>query len=155
MGIFNESFFHEENYPLYCLNSSFAILLLTSFAPYLFGQSRMLNHESMVGLFSLLTILAMTAHLFLKPTTGLAILSAGCAAFANLTKSSAIVLFTVINCDDRILFAVIIITANSRRRIQCDGWRNFHLQTKLTTKMELIDTIDSIVHKVLISIMVE
>lgn len=72
------------------------ILLLTSFAPYLFGQSRMLNHESMVGLFSLLTILAMTAHLFLKPKAGLLILSAGCAAFANLTKSSAIVLFPVV-----------------------------------------------------------
>src|SRR6266542_7028338 len=27
-----------------------AILLLTSFAPYLFGQSRMLNHETMLGL---------------------------------------------------------------------------------------------------------
>ncbi|MBL0343956.1 hypothetical protein [Candidatus Villigracilis affinis] len=77
-------------------NSALIILLLTSFAPYLFGQSRMLNHESMVGLFSLLTILAMTAHLFLKPTTGLAILSAGFAAFANLTKSSAIVLFPVV-----------------------------------------------------------
>ncbi len=77
-------------------NSALIILLLTSFTPYLFGQSRMLNHESMVGLFSLLTILAMTAHLFLKPTTGLAILSAGFAAFANLTKSSAIVLFPVV-----------------------------------------------------------
>jgi len=77
-------------------NSALIILLLTSFAPYLFGQSRMLNHESMVGLFSLLTILAVTAHLFLKPKTGLVILSAGFAAFANLTKSSAIVLFPVV-----------------------------------------------------------
>jgi len=77
-------------------NSALIILLLTSFAPYLFGQSRMLNHESMVGLFSILTILAMTAHLFLNPKTGLVILSAGFAAFANLTKSSAIVLFPVV-----------------------------------------------------------
>ena len=75
---------------------AFAVLLLTSFAPYLFGQSRMLNHETMVGLFSLIAILAMTAHLFLKPKTGLLILSAGCAALANLTKSSAIVLLPVI-----------------------------------------------------------
>ena len=71
------------------------VLLLTSFAPYLFGQSRMLNHESMVGLFSLLTVLALTAYLFSRPAAGLLILSAGSAAFANLTKSSAIVLFPV------------------------------------------------------------
>jgi hypothetical protein len=50
----------------------------------------------MVGLFSLIAILAMTAHLFLKPQLGLLILSAGCAALANLTKSSAIVLLPVI-----------------------------------------------------------
>jgi hypothetical protein len=75
---------------------AFVILLLASFAPYLFGQSRMLNHESMVGLFSLIAILAMTAHLFLKPKTGLLILSAGSAALANLTKSSAIALLPVI-----------------------------------------------------------
>jgi 4-amino-4-deoxy-L-arabinose transferase-like glycosyltransferase len=75
--------------------TALAILLLTSFSPYLFGQSRMLNHESMVGLFSLLTVLALTAYLFSKPQAGLLILSAGSAAFANLTKSSAIVLFPV------------------------------------------------------------
>jgi hypothetical protein len=94
LSLFITAFFFLKS----LLDENFAliILLLTSFAPYLFGQSRMLNHESMVGLFSLLTILAMTAHLFLKPTAGLAILSAGCAAFANLTKSSAIVLFPVV-----------------------------------------------------------
>ncbi|MCC7118642.1 MAG: glycosyltransferase family 39 protein [Anaerolineales bacterium] len=73
-----------------------AVLLLTSFAPYLFGQSRLLNHESMVGLFSLIAVLAMAAHLFSKPQPALAILSAASAALANLTKSSAIVLFPVI-----------------------------------------------------------
>jgi hypothetical protein len=71
------------------------ILLLTSFAPYLFGQSRMLNHETMVGLFSLIAILAMTAYLFRTPKVGLLFLSAGSAAFANLTKSSAILLLPV------------------------------------------------------------
>jgi len=75
---------------------AFAVLLLTSFAPYIFGQSRMLNHESMVGLFSLIAILAMTAYLFQTPKAGLLFLSAGSAALANLTKSSAIVLLPVI-----------------------------------------------------------
>ena len=78
-------------------------LLLASFAPYLFGQSRMLNHESMVGLFSLITILAMASHLFRGASTtfsamGLLFLSAAAAAFANLTKSSSIVLLPVIAC---------------------------------------------------------
>src|SRR5688572_27488756 len=72
------------------------VLMLTSFAPYLFGQSRMLNHESMVGLFSLIAVLAMTAYLFRRPGPGLLVLSAGAAAFANLTKSSSIVLLPVI-----------------------------------------------------------
>ena len=76
---------------------AFAVLLIASFAPYLFGQSRMLNHESMVGLFSLIAVLALTAHLFHTPKVGLLILSASAAAFANLTKSSAIVLFPVIS----------------------------------------------------------
>jgi len=71
-------------------------VLLSSFAPYLFGQSRMLNHESMVGLFSLICILAMTSHLFLKQMPFMLIVSAGAAAFANLTKSSSIVLFPVV-----------------------------------------------------------
>ncbi len=73
-----------------------AALLLTSFAPYLFGQSRMLNHESMVGLFSLISILAMSAYLFREHRAGLLILSAAAAAFANLTKSSSIALLPVI-----------------------------------------------------------
>ncbi len=72
------------------------VILLASFAPYLFGQSRLLNHESMVGLFSLIAILAMTAHLFRAPKVGLLFLSAGSAALANLTKSSAIVLLPVV-----------------------------------------------------------
>ena len=76
--------------------AALVVVLLTSFAPYLFGQSRMLNHESMVGLFSLICILAMTAHLFHKPQAVLLILSASAAAFANLTKSSSIVLFPVV-----------------------------------------------------------
>lgn len=94
IALFIAAFFFLK--PMLGENSALIIVLLTSFAPYLFGQSRLLNHESMVGLFSTLTILTMTAHLFLKPKPALAILSAGFAAFANLTKSSAIVLFPVV-----------------------------------------------------------
>jgi 4-amino-4-deoxy-L-arabinose transferase-like glycosyltransferase len=76
--------------------TALAAVLLASFAPYLFGQSRMLNHESMVGLFSLIAILALTAYLFLKPHPLFLIVSGAAAAYANLTKSSSIVLFAVI-----------------------------------------------------------
>ncbi len=72
------------------------VVLLASFSPYLFGQSRMLNHESMVGLFSLISTLAMTAYLFRESKLIFLILSASTAAFANLTKSSAIFLLPVI-----------------------------------------------------------
>jgi hypothetical protein len=72
-----------------------AVLLLTSFAPYLFGQSRMLNHESMVGLFSVTAVLALTVYLFRERHPALLALSGASAAFANLTKSSAVVLVPV------------------------------------------------------------
>ncbi len=73
-----------------------AVVVLASFSPYLFGQSRMLNHESMVGLFSLISVMAMTAYLFSERKPILLILSGGAAAFANLTKSSAIFLLPAI-----------------------------------------------------------
>src|SRR5689334_9426161 len=56
-------------------SAALIVILLTSFAPYLFGQSRMLNHESMVGLFSLIAILALTSHLFSRPRPILLVIS--------------------------------------------------------------------------------
>ncbi len=76
--------------------TALAVLLLASFAPYLFGQSRMLNHESMLGLFSLNSILAMTVYLFRGGKVTYLVISALGAALANLTKSSSIVLLPVI-----------------------------------------------------------
>jgi 4-amino-4-deoxy-L-arabinose transferase-like glycosyltransferase len=75
---------------------AFSVVLLASFSPYLFGQSRMLNHESMVGLFSLISTLAMATYLFRDRKLLLLILSGGAAAYANLTKSSAIFLLPLI-----------------------------------------------------------
>jgi len=73
-----------------------AALLLASFAPYLFGQSRMLNHESMVGLFTLDSLLALIAYLERGRRPLLLVLSALFAALANLTKSSSIILIAVV-----------------------------------------------------------
>jgi hypothetical protein len=76
--------------------AALAILLLASFAPYPFGQSRMLNHESMVALFSLIAILGMAVYLLRARRPAYLILSALAAALANLTKSSSLVLVPVI-----------------------------------------------------------
>lgn len=103
---------------------AFAVLLLTSFAPYLFGQSRMLNHESMVGLFSLIAILAMTAHLFRTPKAGLLFLSAGSAALANLTKSSAIVLLPVIAV---IIFVWAVLQWRDQKKIAPVFWNSLKI----------------------------
>jgi hypothetical protein len=76
--------------------TALAVVLFASFAPYLFGQSRMLNHESMVGLFSMVSILSITGYLFRERKPVLLFLSAGAAAGANLTKSSSIFLLPTI-----------------------------------------------------------
>jgi 4-amino-4-deoxy-L-arabinose transferase-like glycosyltransferase len=76
--------------------SALVAVLFASFAPYLFGQSRMLNHESMVGLFSLITLLALTVYIFKSKHPFYLVLSAMAASLANLTKSSSIVLLPVI-----------------------------------------------------------
>ncbi len=93
-------------------------LLLASFAPYLFGQSRMLNHESMVGLFSLITILAMASYLFRGRKLMFLFLSAAAAALANLTKSSSIVLVPVVSC-------IILVWAVMEWRMKTKLWLVF------------------------------
>ncbi len=92
-----------------------AVVLIASFAPYLFGQSRMLNHESMVGLFSLNTLLAITAYIFRERKPLFLFLSALAAALANLTKSSSIVLLPVVLC-------IILIWAIKEWRSQGRVW---------------------------------
>jgi hypothetical protein len=99
-------------------------VLLASFAPYLFGQSRMLNHETMVGLFSLIAILAMTAYLFRTPKAWLLILSGGSAAFANLTKSSAIVLLPV---TALIIFVWAVIQWRNQKKIPPVLWNSLKI----------------------------
>jgi hypothetical protein len=76
--------------------TGFATVLLASCSPYVFGQSRMLNHETMVALFSLISVLAITCYLLVERRLVLLILSAAAGAFANLTKSSAIFLLPVL-----------------------------------------------------------
>lgn len=60
-----------------------------SLAPFLIGQSRLLNHEAMVGLFSLISLLAIHAYLYRSRRFRFLLVSAAAAGLAQLTKSSA------------------------------------------------------------------
>jgi 4-amino-4-deoxy-L-arabinose transferase-like glycosyltransferase len=71
-------------------------LLLISFDPFFLGHSRLLNHEAMLSLFVLVSLLALLTHLFLERKAGFLILSGAAAGLAQLTKSSSIVLMPAI-----------------------------------------------------------
>ncbi len=79
------------------LGAKVAVLatLLISFDPFFLGHSRLLNHEGMLALFVLVSLLALVSHLFFQRTWISLILSAAAAGLSQLTKSSSIVLFPV------------------------------------------------------------
>ncbi len=70
--------------------------LLVSFDPFFLGHSRLLNHEGMLALFVLISLLALVSHLFFERKWMYLLLSGAAAGFAQLTKSSSIVLFPVV-----------------------------------------------------------
>lgn len=71
-------------------------IVLISFDPFFLGHSRLLNHEAMLALFVLISVLALIVHLFQERRWWLLILSGAAAGLAQLTKSSSIVLFPII-----------------------------------------------------------
>ena len=73
-----------------------AATLLVSFDPFFLGHSRLLNHEGMLVLFVLISLLALINHLFLERRWACLLLSGAAAGLAQLTKSSSIVLLPVI-----------------------------------------------------------
>lgn len=82
---------------LFDLRSAFFATAFLSLGPFLVGQSRLLNHEAMVGLFSLVSLLAILAHLHRGRRFLFLLISAAAAGLAQLTKSSAIpIVFLVI-----------------------------------------------------------
>jgi hypothetical protein len=68
-------------------------VLLASFEPFFLGHSRLLNHEGMLSLFSILCILTLLIWVYHSEGTRYLVFSAIFAAFAQLTKSSGIILF--------------------------------------------------------------
>ncbi len=67
-----------------------------SLSPFLVGQSRLLNHEAMVALFSLISLLAIMVYIHRRRQFVFLLISAAGAGLAQLTKSSALpILFVV------------------------------------------------------------
>jgi 4-amino-4-deoxy-L-arabinose transferase-like glycosyltransferase len=71
-------------------------ILLASFDPFFLGHSRLLNHEGILSLFILISLLAALIHLFFERKLVYLLVSGAAAGFAQLTKSSSIVLVPLI-----------------------------------------------------------
>jgi 4-amino-4-deoxy-L-arabinose transferase-like glycosyltransferase len=75
--------------------SALAAVLLISFDPFFLGHSRLLNHEGIMTLFVLVSLLALMEHLLHGRRWLLLVGSAVAAGLAQLTKSSSLVLVPV------------------------------------------------------------
>ncbi len=71
-------------------------ILLASFDPFFLGHSRLLNHEGNLSLIVLISLLALVMHLFFEKKPVYLLISGAAAGFAQLTKSSSIVLVPLI-----------------------------------------------------------
>jgi len=69
---------------------AFFAVLFASFDPFFLGQSRLLDHEAMLSLFVMISVLAFYVYLSQGRKNIFLFVSAIAAAFAQLTKSSAI-----------------------------------------------------------------
>ncbi|MGA7194941.1 MAG: glycosyltransferase family 39 protein [Anaerolineales bacterium] len=76
--------------------TAFFTTALVSLSPFFLGNSRLLNHEAIMGLFILISILGLTIYLFKKGNIFLLILSALAGALAQLTKSTGFLLFPIV-----------------------------------------------------------
>jgi 4-amino-4-deoxy-L-arabinose transferase-like glycosyltransferase len=70
-------------------------VLMISFDPFFLGHSRLLNHEGMMTLFVLVSVLTVIVHLFHGRNWVLLVVSGVAAGLAQLTKSSSIVIVPV------------------------------------------------------------
>jgi 4-amino-4-deoxy-L-arabinose transferase-like glycosyltransferase len=73
-----------------------AATLLIGFDPFFLGNSRLLNHEGMLSLFVIISLLALLVYQSAGRKFIYVLLSGAAAGFAQLTKSSSIVLVPVI-----------------------------------------------------------
>ncbi len=76
--------------------TAWAGTLLIAFDPFFLGHSRLLNHEGMLSLFVTVSLLGLLAYQFSDRRIFYVLISGAAAGFAQLTKSSSIVLLPVI-----------------------------------------------------------
>ncbi len=101
---------------------------LLSVSPFFLGHSRLLNHEAMLALYILVSVLAMLVYLYRDRTFWLLLLSAAAGALAQLTKSSGIVLLPVI-----VLMLVVRALTEPRQ-----GWKRGILEAAGTLGLWLV-----------------
>jgi hypothetical protein len=71
-------------------------IVLISFDPFFLGHSRLLNHEGLLSLLDLVSLLAALAYLFSERKLLYLLMSGAAAGFAQLTKSTSLVLMPII-----------------------------------------------------------
>lgn len=81
---------------LFDARSAFLATGFISLSPFFLGHSRLLNHEAMLGLFILISVLSMLLYLSHERKLALLLVSSTAGALAQLTKSSGILVFPVI-----------------------------------------------------------
>ncbi len=81
---------------LFDRRTAFFATTFISVSPFFLGQSRLLNHEAMLGMLIVISTLSMLVYLFRSQKLGFLLLSAGAAALAQLTKSSGVPILPVI-----------------------------------------------------------
>ena len=67
-------------------------VMITAFDPFFLGHSRLLDHEAMLGVFCLISVLSLLMYLFQDRRLAFLFVSAVSAALAQLTKSSGLAL---------------------------------------------------------------
>lgn len=72
------------------------ILVFAAFDPFFLSQTRLMNHEGMVSMFVLVSLVAFAVYLFKDRRLVFLLLSGAAAGFAQLSKSSAIAMLAAI-----------------------------------------------------------
>jgi hypothetical protein len=83
-------------YYLYGNAIAWAATLLIAFDPYFLGHSRLLNHEAMMSLFLLVSLLAVMVFIEIKPHWIFWVISSISAGLALLTKSPSIIVIPMV-----------------------------------------------------------
>ncbi len=81
---------------LFDVRLAFFTTAIISLSPFFLGHSRLLNHEGMLGLFLLISLLSMLVYLYRDRKLAFLLLSSTTAALAQLTKSTGILLIPII-----------------------------------------------------------